>query len=72
MPVNKICKKGIEVYIPEICFFEDGEPSGLFFIKETDVLRSHIQEPHLVKMKKDKITQTILLKILNDHRRNYR
>ena len=34
MPTNKIIKRGIEVFAPEICFFEDGEPTALYFTRD--------------------------------------
>jgi hypothetical protein len=33
VPHNKIIKRGIDIFIPEICFFKDGESKGMFLNK---------------------------------------
>ena len=37
LPHHKIVKRGVDIYIPEICFFKDGESKGLFMNRELDV-----------------------------------
>ena len=37
IPTNKIVKRGIEVFAPEICFFEGGEPTALYYTRDPEV-----------------------------------
>jgi len=37
-PSNKIVSQGIDLFIPEICFFQDGEPHSFYFNKDICVI----------------------------------
>lgn len=34
LPSNKIVLRGVEFFIPEICFYKDGEPTSLFINRD--------------------------------------
>lgn len=37
IPQNKIVRRSIEVFIPEICYFKNGEADTLYFSRELHV-----------------------------------
>jgi hypothetical protein len=37
LPSNKIVKRGVEVFVPEICYFDDGEAVSFYFTRDVEV-----------------------------------
>ena len=37
LPSNKIVERGVEVFVPDVCYFVNGEPQNCFFNKDTNV-----------------------------------
>jgi hypothetical protein len=37
LPSNKIVKRGVEIFVPEVCYFEEGEPASFYFNRDIDV-----------------------------------
>ena len=37
LPQNKIVLRGVDVLIPEICYFKNGEPNNCYFTKDPTV-----------------------------------
>jgi hypothetical protein len=37
LPSNKIVKRGVELFVPEVCCFEEGEAVNLFYNRDIDV-----------------------------------
>lgn len=64
-PANKIVSRGVELYIPEICFYKDGEPSCMFLNKDYN-------DYVLKEIPKDRLTNIFLQKTFNERRRKYR
>lgn len=65
LPTNKIILKGIDVFISEILFYQEGDIAGLFCNKEID-------EPVMKRVPKEKLSGIFLLKMFGDRRRKYR
>jgi hypothetical protein len=78
-PNNKIITQAISIFIPEICFYKDGEADSLYMNVEQSERGREMQrsdrdkrEPMIVRMKKEKLTNTQIQKIFNEKRRKYR
>jgi hypothetical protein len=65
LPNNKIVLRGVEFYIPEICFYRDGEAHCLFLNRD---LNDYI----LKEIPKDRLNNIFIRKTLNERRRKYR
>ena len=65
LPANKIVTRGVEFYIPEICFYKEGEAYCLFFTRDID-------DSALREVGKDRLNNMFIRKTFNDRRRKYR
>ena len=71
-PTHKTIAHPFGIFIPEICFYKDGEADVLYFNAESTEKRPGIWEPPIHRVKKEKLNNTQIQKILNDKRRKYR
>lgn len=65
IPHNKIITKGLEIFLPEILFYKEGEPNKMYCMREVD-------DPVIKVAHKEKLSSTFILKVFGDRRRKYR
>lgn len=70
LPHHKIITQGLGVFIPEICFYKDGEADCLYTnVEPSDKIGSLVgwerKEPSIIRIKKEKLTNTQIQKIFN-------
>ena len=71
-PQNKTMVHTFGVFIPEICFYKEGEAHSLYMNADISEKGPGIREPQIIRIKKEKLTNTQIQKILNEKRRKYR
>lgn len=65
LPNHKIVKRGIDIFIPEVCFFKDGQVKGLFLNKE-------LHDVSLRKIHRNSVTPNLIQKIFSQRQKKYR
>lgn len=65
LPHNKIINRGLNIFIPEIVFYKDGEATNLFCCREVD-------DPAIKRALREKLTVHFITKLLGDRRKKYR
>lgn len=67
VPHHKIVSRCIGIHIPEICFYKEGEADSLYMSTEAAA-----GDVAIVRVGKEKLSNTQIQKILNEKRRKYR
>ena len=65
LPNNKVIIRGLNVFIPEIAFYQDGELSAFYMNKD-------MFDPSLKEFTRDKLIPTFFQKAINEKRWKYR
>ena len=71
-PHHKTITHPLGMFIPEICFYKDGEADALYCNAEVNDKKPGIWPPAVLKIRKEKLTNTQIQKVFNEKRRKYR